>query len=133
MAYSNTNRDKEQAKKSFSWANTALAVFGVIFALACLRNIWKQYQTLMYADSVVSDLSAKNQEIEQYNSVLEEEIKVATTSMGRKRNQVKYYGMGTSDDYWISEKIDNTQNNSSEKTEVSIETNWIKWWKLFTK
>ena len=113
----------------------------VTFTLICLililwsgTNVYKQYRTLMIAKIENAKLKEEIGRLENENIKLKARIEYATSSASRARQAREVLGWGGPNDYWL--KYDRGMTGPSweiKPNEGREESNWEKWWKLFTK
>ena len=134
MAYSNINRDKEQAGWANLVKNAGLVGFMLIIIWSSVTNLGQQWITLNEARARNLKLNQEATKLIAQNKILEKQIEYATSSAYINQKTREYLGLGGPNDYWL--KLPKDQDNSSIKPEFNEMTEvpiiW-QWWNLFTK
>jgi len=134
MAYSNTNRDKEQVQGA---ENIKKAVFVVVLLVVCLSsifNIYNKWFTLSEARDRNNKMTESLNKLLSENKQMGKQIEEASGSAYVERKAREYLGVGTTNDSWLI--LPNVEPNLKVTRDVKIveeRQNILKWWDLFTK
>ena len=132
MAYSNINRDKEQAGWANLVKNSGLAGFMLVIMYSSVSNIWRQWLTVRNAQSRNAVLKTEIETIKARNRILEKQIEYATSSAYINQKTREYLGLGGPNDYWLKlPKDTGSLNFGSEFNEVTEVPIIWQWWSLF--
>jgi len=134
MAYSNTNRDKEQVNRGVKLKTTVFAVGLIIVTISSLTNIYTKWVTLKEARDKNNKIKNTLDKVVSENQQMKRQMDEASGSGIMSRKARAYFGLGTSDDYWlILPKDEGNLSIKEEGTVIENEPNILKWWDLFTK